>query len=319
MLNTVGYVDYGRIGTDTGHTFAHSKRVATSIATRYYMNRNFFVSDPDAVNLSDETPAGQSIVKRLSLDEAKVSVALAAVSGGMFEIGDDLPSLSKSPKRLALLENQDLLDMVRLGKASVPLDLMNFTSEDGQPSLFLLRENARQSILTIFNWTDKTRNHSIDLEAAGLFGTGKFKITDVLNKDSHVPLNTGLLKLSLRSHSVRVLKIENEDVSAVAPAVAVDRPATGTAGDTLGFAAHNRNGDPVLSYRWDFGDGVILEGASATHAFTQSGDYDVRLTATGVDGWRSDHNFQVRILERKPTPDDPIKIQRYEPADRSHF
>lgn len=26
MLNTVGYVDYGRIGTDTGHTFAHSKK-----------------------------------------------------------------------------------------------------------------------------------------------------------------------------------------------------------------------------------------------------------------------------------------------------
>ena len=315
MLNTVGYVDYGRIGTDTGHTFGHSKRVATSIAARYYMNRNFFVSDPDAANLSAEIPTGQSMVKPPTLDEAEVAIALAAVSGGMLEIGDDLPLLSKSPQRLALIENPDLINMVRLGKASVPLDLMSFEDKDEQPSLFFLKENARQSILTVFNWTDKTRDHIIQLEAAGLSGSGQYKIADVLDKGSHLSLNAGALRLSLRPHSVRVLKIEDESVPAVAPVVAVDFPSGGAAGDTLAFAAHMRNGDPVVSYHWDFADGVALDGKSATHAFTQPGDYEVHLTATGVDGLRADHHFRVHISDRKPAPFDPLKIRRFEPAN----
>ena len=93
MLNPVGYVDYGRISLDTGHTFNASKEAAPGIAARYYMNRNFFVADPDAFTVSTQTIADQSwheSDKPATLDEAKVSIALAAVSGGMFEIGDEL-------------------------------------------------------------------------------------------------------------------------------------------------------------------------------------------------------------------------------------
>ena len=35
--------------------------------------------------------------------------------------------------------------MIRLGKASIPLDLMNFAPEDAQPSIFFLKEDDRQS------------------------------------------------------------------------------------------------------------------------------------------------------------------------------
>ena len=94
MLNPVGYVDEGRISQDTGHGFDASRDAATGIAARYYMNHNYFLNDPDAFSVSTQT------VRRhrhgggrpLTLDEAQVSIALAAVSGGMFEIGDDLPA-----------------------------------------------------------------------------------------------------------------------------------------------------------------------------------------------------------------------------------
>jgi hypothetical protein len=66
------------------------------MAARYYMNRNYFVADPDAFMVTASSAKGQ-----LSLDEAKVSIAVAVVSGGMLEIGDALPSLSSEPERLA--------------------------------------------------------------------------------------------------------------------------------------------------------------------------------------------------------------------------
>ena len=157
MLNPVGFVDFGRISQDTGHTFEASSEAASGIAARYFMNRNYFVADPDAFSVSRQTVDDQSwhnSKKPLSQDEAEVSIALAAVSGGMYEIGDDLPTLGSEPNRLALVQNQDLIDMVRLGRSSIPLDLMSYLPEDRQPSIFFLKESSRQSILTIFNWTE---------------------------------------------------------------------------------------------------------------------------------------------------------------------
>ncbi len=57
MLNPVGIVDAGRISQDTGHTFGSSRDAASGIAARYYMNRNFFVADPDAFTVSNQTVA----------------------------------------------------------------------------------------------------------------------------------------------------------------------------------------------------------------------------------------------------------------------
>jgi alpha-galactosidase len=318
MLNPVGIVDYGRISQDTGHTFDASKDAATGIAARYYMNRNFFVADPDAFTVSTQTIHDQSwheSSKPATFDEAKVSIALAAVSGGMLEIGDNLPSLSKDPDRLALIENQDLIDMVRLGKASVPLDLMTYGVEDGQPSISFLKEDGRQSVLTVFNWTDKERNRSIDLATAGLSATNQYAVTDVLEK-REIPLSTaGVLVFSQRPHSVRVLKIVDTQTPAVAPAVVANGPSGGNAGDTLAFAAHNRDGDPVLVYRWDFGDGVRLEGSEVTHAYTEAGEYHVQLTATGLSGLKAEKQLQIRISGQMPTTFDPPKKQRYQPAN----
>ncbi|MGO8720802.1 MAG: PKD domain-containing protein [Acidobacteriaceae bacterium] len=318
MLNPVGYVDYGRTSQDTGHTFDASKEAASGIAARDYMNRNFFVADPDAFTVSKQTVDDQSWhggKRPLTLDEAQVSIALAAVSGGMYEIGDDLPTLGSEPERLALIENQDLMDMVRLGQASVPLDLMNFADEDGQPSIFFLKEDTRQSVLTVFNWTGKERNRSFDLTTAGLAATGQYTITDILDKQEIPFSSPGVLAFSQPPHSVRVLKIVDANIPAVAPAMTADHPSAGDAGGTLTFTAHSRGGDPVLSYRWDFGDGVTLEGREVTHAYTEPGEYTVHLTATGLNGLSAEDHFHLRISGYIPTVFDPQRFKRYEPAN----
>jgi alpha-galactosidase len=317
MLNPVGYVDYGRISQDTGHTFDASKEAAPGIAARYYMNRTFFVTDPDAFTVSTQTIDDQSwheSKKPATLDEARVSIALAAVSGGMFEIGDALPSLSKAPERLALIQNQELIRMIRLGRASLPLDLMNFSVEDEQPSIFFLKENDRQSILTIFNWTNKEKDRSIDLTTAGLPATGQYQVTDVLDNHKIPAPSAAGLTFHQPPHSVRVLKIIDAHIPAVAPTVVVDHPSDGKAGLMLTFVAHSQESGSAISYHWDLGDGVTLEGSEVKHTYTEPGEYEVQLTGTGVGGLDGHDEFQVRISGYMPTTFDPQSIKRYQPA-----
>lgn len=202
MLNPAGLVDLGRISQDTSHSFSGTKDAATGIAARYYMDHNFFLTDPDAFMVTrgegDHT---------LTLNEARASIALAAVAGGMFEIGDRLRVLATEPERLALVKNPDLLAMVKLSRPSVPQDLMNYRPQDEQPSVFLLKENAHTSILTVFNWTNGTRTHDIVPATIGLKKSIRYTATNVWNGRDVTPCRECDIELTLAPHSVKILRI----------------------------------------------------------------------------------------------------------------
>jgi hypothetical protein len=296
----VGIVDTGRISVDTGHAFTASREAAPGIAARYYMNRNFFISDPDAFTVSRQTIAehtwhgGQT---PLTLDEARVSIVLSAVSGGMYEIGDDLPTLGQDADRLALVQNQDLLNMALLGRASLPLDLMSYRPEDQMPSVFLLREDRRQSILAVFNWTEQPLSHSFTLAELKLPAGGQYQGLDVLDGDKPVAISNGALALDNQPpHSVRVIRIVDASVPAAAPTVTAQVPPQAKMGENLAFVAQaDDKAVPATRYFWDFGDGVKLEGASVHHAYTIEGERTVRLRVEGVDGVPTEKTFTVNV------------------------
>ncbi len=56
----------------------------------------------------------------------------------------------------------------------------------------------------------------------------------------------------------------------------------------------------IESYAWDFGDGYTGWGSTATHAYSESGDYTVTLTVTDYSGNTDTATIQVTIL----SPDD---------------
>jgi hypothetical protein len=314
MLTPVGIVNTGRIGQDTGHTFGSTHDAATGVAARYYMNRNFYISDPDAFTVSKQV-IGDRIwhgnTAPLSLEEAEDSIALAAIAGGMFEIGDDLPALGASPERVALVKNAGLLDIIRLGRASVPLDLMTYRPEDKQPSIFLLKENQRQQILTIFNWTEQTLSHTLSLNALGLNAKDTYTATDVL-RSGDLPIEGGALAITLPPHSVRMLKMIDSSVPDTDPAFGAHAPADAEAGDMVQFhAAEDSAEAPVLKYHWEFGDGVSADGADVSHAYTQAGQYTVTVTATGLSGRTLQHTLGISISGAVPTAYNPAAKERY--------
>lgn len=322
MLNPVGLVDTGRISADTGHSFERTKNAASGIAARFYMQRNFFVNDPDAFNVTATHLMERANEKSsISLGAAQASIALSAVSGGMYEIGDDLLVLGSEKDRLALVENRELLNMAKVGRASTPLDLMTYEPEDEQPSIFLLKEDQRQAILTVFNWTNTVRSHTLRLADLGLPAGHTFAPTDVLNQNETVMLVDGAVRLENQPpQSVRVIKLIDTSVAAAAPRVTAQIPAAANAGATItvsALSAADADGVPAVAYHWDFGDGTSADSPKVSHAYTRAGEFTISLTVDGVDGVPAQKNFTVKVTGNLKAHSNLIDNRRFiEPTDR---
>ncbi len=323
MLNPVGLVDTGRISADTGHSFERTKNAASGIAARFYMQRNFFVNDPDAFNVTAthlmERANEQSSI---SLGAAQASIALSAVSGGMYEIGDDMLVLGSEKDRLALVENRELLNMAKLGQASTPLDLMTYEPEDEQPSIFFLREDRRQAILTVFNWTNTVRSHRLRLADLGLPAGHTFAATDVLNQNATVTLVGGAVRLENQPpQSVRVIKLIDKGVAETAPTVTAQVPAAAKTGETITLSALSAQaeagGVPAVAYHWELGDGTSADSPKVSHAYTSAGEFTIRLTVDGVDGVPAHKNFSVKVTGNLRAHSNLTDNRRFvEPTDR---
>ena len=310
MLAPVGYVDEGRISTDTGHSFEPSKTAASGIAERYYMNRNFFVSDPDAFTLTEQKSEQGGPGSTVS--ETEVSIVLAAVAGGMFEDGDGLPMLTAAPDRLAYARNKDLLAMYKYGHAATPVDLMSYDGADEQPSVFVVHEGTRRTMLAVFNWTDKPRSHTLSAAQLGLKPEGNYVATDALHSSAGAAQQSAGKFESLAAlaalkdqppHSVRLIKIADASVAAAPPAFDLHVPSTVEAGAPAEMSVVSHDAaNPAIDFTWDYGDGtsdhgriIFGEGSAATHAYTHAGTFTVRVTVTGVDGPSAHKEAQITV------------------------
>jgi alpha-galactosidase len=323
MLNPVGLVDTGRISADTGHSFERTRNAASGIAARFYMQRNFFVNDPDAFNVTATHLMERANEKSsISLGAAEASIALSAISGGMYEIGDDMLVLGSEKDRLALVENRELLNMAKVGQASTPLDLMTYEPEDGQPSIFLFREDQRQAILTVFNWTNTVRSHALRLADLGLPAGHTFAVTNVLNQNETVTLVDGAAQLENQPpQSVRVIKLIDKSVAAAAPTVTAQVPAAANAGETITLSALSApaeaDGVPAIAYHWDFGYGTSADSPRVSHAYTRAGEFTIRLTVDGVDGVPAQKDFSVKVTGNLKAHSNLSDNRRFvEPTDR---
>jgi len=296
MLTPVGLVDDGRISQDTGHTFLRSQEAVSGIAARYYMHRKFFINDPDAFTVSRQMTEERKMSVPLTLNEAQVSIALAAVSGGMYEIGDDLPTVGADADRAALVKNRDLLDMARLGRAAIPLDLLSYRAEDELPSIFWLRGDARQSILAVFNWTEQPGSHSFSLADLKLQSGRAYDFQDVFDSSQHLSAENGSIRLDQPPHSVRVIKIVDTTVSAAAPTAAIQAPNNAKVDENVKLVCDvDSSGVPALAFHWDFGDGTAEDGRKVQHAYTKEGNYQIKLTVEGVDGVPAEKRASISV------------------------
>ena len=322
MLNPVGLIDAGRISADTGHAFEVIKDDADGIAARYYMNHNFFVADPDAYSVSKQIvidPDWHERVRPMTLNEAQVAITLAAVAGGMFELGDDLPALGEDKERVALVRNPVLLDMIRLARSATPVDLLSYRAEDEQPSIFVLHESPHQSVAAVFNWTEHPASHALALRTLGLEADGSYDVTDVFDSTQHLAASNAEIDLQAQpARSVRLLKIVNRNVAAVPPDIVAEVPSQFAVSTETEFRAKPRDENSTATiYHWHFDDGVTTDGPRVRHAFTVEGAHHVVLHVESADGAPFAKTFDVNVTGRVDTHFKPEQIRRFEPSSES--
>lgn len=101
-------------------------------------------------------------------------------------------------------------------------------------------------------------------------------------------------------------RIRVTDVGPVAMARALfpgdDRQAL--EGIELGLSAEGsapgNESDPIVEYRWDFGDGERGEGPEVQHAWPDAGTYQVRLTVVDEDGSQAVANLTINVANVAP-------------------
>jgi len=203
--------------------------------------------------------------------------------------------------------------MAHLGRSSIPLDLMTYSGEDQQPSLFLLKENDRQTLLTLFNWTEQTRTHRIALADLGLVAHHDYRVTNVLESGSPDETVTDTVNVTQPAHSVRVLKMVDPSIPLHPPATKMQVSSNATAGESLAFIAEPLTAeDAIVQYNWDFGDGVSVEARTATHAYTHEGSFPVKLTTIGVDGATGVSTRLITVTGAVSTKYHPDAKRRFE-------
>lgn len=117
------------------------------------------------------------------------------------------------------------------------------------------------------------------------------------------------------------LRIRVTDVGPVAAAEALypddDRQALegveldlSAAGSAPGNAS-----DPIVEYRWDFGDGTQGEGERVRHAWPDAGTYQVRLTVVDEDGSQATANLNINVANVAPrifveTASDQLEVSQ---------
>ncbi|HXM53645.1 MAG TPA: alpha-galactosidase [Candidatus Binatus sp.] len=229
LMPVVGLVHGARIGGDVAAPqmddgkasppqlgFPLILSMARNQAARLFFDRALFAVDADVVMAA--TP-------QLTPDEARVMITIAALSGGVFMLSDDLETLPAD--RLALLRNANVLGLVG-GPAAEPVHLFSapereaqdhwFASPQELPPLWVRSEADGSTIVAVYNWTDSARPYRLHFnEATGAGGT--FAVADLWSArrgGRALGVKTDTLRLTLPPHSVRLLKMK--------PAAAPARP-----------------------------------------------------------------------------------------------
>jgi alpha-galactosidase len=221
LMPIVGLVHGCRIGGDTGAPRMEAGRAVDPIvgfpyivwmarnqAARVFLDRALYAVDVDVVMANPQ----------LTLDEARVMMTVAALSGGAYFYSDDLEALPA--ERVALLRNPNLLALVG-GPAAEPHHLFRapdgeagdhwFSTPDALPPVWSSPQPDGSIVVAVYNWSAEPHRHTLAFRDIA-HTPGPFHLRDLWSSrrgGRELGIRTGSVRFDLLPHSVRLLRMES--------------------------------------------------------------------------------------------------------------
>jgi PKD repeat protein len=135
-----------------------------------------------------------------------------------------------------------------------------------------------------WNFGDGTTDSGVNVMHS-YSAAGKYKVILTVTDDG-----------GLSSRATRIVQID-EPVINLPPTVVISGPASGLVGEALSFSGSgSRDSDgSIISYAWDFGNGMTGSGITVTHSYSATGSYTVTLTVTDNGGLTGQATHIVQI------------------------
>jgi alpha-galactosidase len=221
LLPIAGLVHGARIGGDVGAPRMEDGKAAEPMvgfpfvlwmarnqAARLFTDRTLYAVDADVVMVNSQ----------LSMDEARVMVTIAALSGGVYLYSDDLERLPE--ERLQLLRNPNVLALVG-SPAAEPLHLFGspernpgnhwLSMPEGLPAVWARREPGGAAIVAMYNWANEPAEITVRL--ADVIGSDQaLQVRDLWSPrrgGRSLGAHRGMVRMAMAPHSVRLLRMES--------------------------------------------------------------------------------------------------------------
>jgi alpha-galactosidase len=211
---SIGLADAMRVGEDTGARWDASKidkhhgerdsfngcgeilRAVSAAMNHYYSHRRLWINDPDYLVVRQKGNNSE-----LSYAEAQTWASVAALSGGLLMLSDNMTELA--PRRVRLLEKV----LPHCGRAAEPLDFFR----KNVPSFYSLkddRDGEERRVLCVLNpdYPPRVREYTLKFKDAGLSEDKEYHVFDFW-KSGHKGLFSGSYTVSLRPRQCQALSI----------------------------------------------------------------------------------------------------------------
>jgi hypothetical protein len=187
---------------------------ARGTVVRYFSHNRLYRSDPDHILVRPP----------LSLEEAKTVASYAALTGGLWLLGDVLSELP--PERLAVVTDPRILNLLAVEEAARPIDLFDHPdrfpyldptitylaeklhiprwSGAQLPTIWSRPDQRGDFTVGIFNWVDEPQKGPWTFRQLGLDPDTSFRVEDVWSGETWEPA-TDHLEFELAPHTVRLL------------------------------------------------------------------------------------------------------------------
>lgn len=221
ILPTAGLAHGVRIGGDIAfsaipYSFSFIKNEARNIANRFFLN-HLFANDPDT-----------TLLRSVSLEEAKMNLTSVLLSGKIFALGDNLPGLP--PEKIELIKKLNSFPFFSTIKQQgtefllKPLDMFENFSEEAisvatilvypetysVPSIWVVKLNETSAVAGIFNWDTQDKEIKFRISDTGL-QEGKAYLLTELWSNSQEGAITDEYRTVLPPHTVKLLYINLQD------------------------------------------------------------------------------------------------------------